>query len=58
MTNLIMEKERGRVKIGKVRTLFLRWYRMAKKVEEEHVPQGIFIGENTKVRASIVNFID
>lgn len=24
---------------------------MARKVEEKHVPEGIFIGENTKVRA-------
>ena len=46
-----MEKERGQVKIGKVRTLFMRWHRMARKVEEKHVPEGIFIDENTKVRA-------
>jgi hypothetical protein len=45
-----MENERGRLKTGKVRTLFLRWHSMARNVKEGQVPEGIFIGENTKVR--------
>ena len=51
MTNLIMEKERGRVKIGKARVLFLRWHRMARKVEGQYGSEGIFIGGNAKVSA-------
>jgi len=51
MTNLIMENERGRVKIGKVRVLFLRWHRMSRKAEEENGTAGIFIDRNAKVSA-------
>lgn len=54
MTNLIMENERVRVKIGKIKTLFMRWYRIARKVEEKQVPEGIFIGGNTKVRTHTI----
>jgi len=54
MTNLIMEMERGRVKIGKVRVLFLRWHRLSRKVEEENGTEGIFIGGNAKVSAYLL----
>jgi hypothetical protein len=53
MTNLIMEKERGRVKIGEVRVLFLRWYRLARKVQEDQGSEGIFIGGIAKVSDKI-----
>jgi len=49
-----MENERVRVKIGKIKTLFMRWYRIARKVEEKQVPEGIFIGGNTKVRTHTI----